>query len=118
MIYLKVNVLQNGIGAVKFKEQHDKDAMVWDLLEIGLPDFVINEQNTGNNSEHFVQKIHFGDRILSLSGVLDKQCDQADVGIKGMEAFCPDQRWRVVGLGQSSIERRFFLVLIIKQPPG
>ena len=77
--------------------------MVGDLLKIGLPNLMINEKDASNNPEHFVEKIHFGDCILSLSGVLDKQGDQANVGIKGMEAFCSDQRWRVVGLGQSSI---------------
>ena len=79
--------------------------MVRDLLKVGLSDFMINKKDTGNDSEHFVEKIHFGDRILSLSGVLDKQGDQADVGIEGMEAFRPDQRGRVVGLGQSSIAK-------------
>ena len=41
--YLEVDVFQNSIRAVEFEEQHDKDAVVRHLLEIGLPYFMIDK---------------------------------------------------------------------------
>ncbi len=38
--------------------------MVGNLLEVFLPDFMIDEQDTGHNAEHLVQQVHLCDRVL------------------------------------------------------
>ena len=79
--------------------------MVGYLLEIGLPHFMINKQDSGDNAEHFIEQIDFGHGVLRFSGVFDEQGDQPDVGIERVEAFGPDKRGRVVGLGQGAIAK-------------
>ena len=51
------------------------------LLKSSVPDIVINEKNAGNDSKNLVQQIHFGDGVLSLARMLNKQGDQTNVSV-------------------------------------
>ena len=51
------------------------------LLKSSVPDIVINEKNAGNDSKNLVQQIHFGDGVLSLARMLNKQGNQTNVSV-------------------------------------
>jgi hypothetical protein len=38
--------------------------VVGNLLEVLLPDFMIDEEDPGHNAEHLVQQVHLRDRVL------------------------------------------------------
>ncbi len=51
------------------------------LLELCVPDVVVNEKNTRDNAEHFVQQVNLGDSVLSLPCMFDQESNEADIRV-------------------------------------
>ena len=52
--YLVVDVFKDGVRAVELEEEHDEDAMVRHLLEVGLAYLVVDEENAGDDTQHLL----------------------------------------------------------------
>ena len=53
--HLVVDVLENGVRAVELEEEHDEDAVVGHLLEVGLPPLVVYQQPARHDPQDLVQ---------------------------------------------------------------
>ena len=70
------------------------------LLEICVPDIMVDQQHPGYDAEHFVKQVDFGECVGHLARVLDKEGDETDVRIQGVEALGADQSGGVVLRGK------------------
>ena len=61
-----------------------------------MPDVVVDEENSRDDSKNLVEKIYFGYRVLRLAGVLNQQRDQSHVRVQRVETLGTDQSWRIV----------------------
>ena len=50
--HLVVDVLENGVRAVELEEEHDEDAVVGHLLEVGLAHLVVDEEDAGHDPQY------------------------------------------------------------------
>lgn len=49
---LEVDGLQHMLRGIKLQQQHDKNAVVWQLLEICLPHIMVLDQHTYYNAQY------------------------------------------------------------------
>lgn len=49
---LEVDGLQHMLRGIKLQQQHDKNAVVWQLLEICLPHIVVLDQHAYYNAQY------------------------------------------------------------------
>ena len=54
---MEVDCLQDRVWGVELEEEHDEDPVIGDLLEFGTSHIMVNEKNTSNNAENFVQQV-------------------------------------------------------------
>lgn len=54
---LEVDRLQHVLRCIKLQQQHDENAVVRQLLEIGLPHIVVLDQNTHYNAQYLHKHI-------------------------------------------------------------
>ena len=50
--YLVVDILKDWVGAVELEEEHDEDAVVGHLLEVGLAHLVVDEEDAGHDPQY------------------------------------------------------------------
>ena len=72
--------------------------MVRQLLEIGVSDFVILEQDAGDDSQDLVQEVDFGDGVVGIAGMFHQESDESDESVQRVETFGSDDSGRVVVL--------------------
>lgn len=53
---LKVDGLQNMFGSVELQQQHDENAMVWQLLEFCLTDIMVLNQHPNDDTQHLQEQ--------------------------------------------------------------
>jgi hypothetical protein len=56
--------MSSELHAGHFLNEKKKVPVVGNLLEVLLPDFMIDEEDPGHNAEHLVQQVHLRDRVL------------------------------------------------------
>lgn len=49
---LEVDGLQDMFGGIKFQQQHDENAVVWQLLEFCLTDIMVLDQHPNYDTQH------------------------------------------------------------------
>ena len=49
---LVVDVFKDGVRAVELEEEHDEDAVVGHLLEVGLAHLVVDQEDAGDDPQH------------------------------------------------------------------
>ena len=54
---LEVDCLQNLVGGVKLQEEHDEDPVIGNLLELCGSYVMVDEEDSSNYTQHFVEKI-------------------------------------------------------------
>ena len=55
-MYLVVDILKDGVRAVELEEEHDEDAVVWHLLEVGLPHLVVDQEYARHDPKHLLRQ--------------------------------------------------------------
>ena len=45
------------VGGVELQEEHDEDPVVGNLLELGGSHVMVDEEDSSDNTQHFVEKI-------------------------------------------------------------
>ena len=56
-----------------------------------MSNIVIDQENSGDDTENFVEEVDLSNRVLRLAGMLDEQRDQTDVRVQGMETLGADE---------------------------
>ena len=65
--------------------------MIRHLLEPGAPDFVVNDEDSGDDAEDFVEEVDLGHVVgrPSDSGLLDQKGQQTHERVQRVEALGP-----------------------------
>lgn len=53
---LEVNGLKNMFRGIEFQQQHDENAVVWQLLEFCLPNIMVLDQHPNYDAQHLEEQ--------------------------------------------------------------